>query len=355
MAHCMWRIVQLKDSVYAIQNRANGLYMGRRQDLTNSTYNYITLSKEPMPMQINLLGQGQYEIVPLDSTCAYYGAAADQIDPKSGKYYTPYYECGLPLHSQGRGFHLVWWGTGTERGYNTGSAYTFQEIDADVVSDEAIEYPVKDNDIAIMSLPFAQNTGDGLFTTSGSDATAYTLKSLTVNADSTTTIELTKATSVKAGEPFILVTGTPGEEATRDSVNLYLNMTSVSDYTFENQNVNGLVAAVYGDSIKSPGYGVFTNAVLKSTEEGKTSYISGLSGYIDAKSVVTGTGATDLTISGSGVLNSIESIKDALKAGKVDVYTVDGKKVRSAVKAADADKGLGKGIYVIGKKKVLVK
>ena len=356
--HNMWRIVQLKDSVYAVQNRANGLYLGRRQDLTNnSSHNYITLSKEPMPMQINLLGRGQYEIVPLDSTCAYYPAQADKVNPTTGKPYSPTYENNLPLHSQVRGFYMVWWGSGTERGYNTGSAYTFMEIDEDEAPSDNIEYPVKDNDICIKSFPFELNAEGGLMTTSGT-ASIYALKNFTVDSENNeTTIELTEIKKAAAGEPFILVTGNPAEavEGLQDSVNMYVDMSAVTEYDGTNKIVNGLVAAVYGDSIKSPGYGVFTDAVLKTTEEGKTTYVKGLSGYIDAKSVVAGTGNTDLTIKGSGILNSIEKIDEALRNGKVDVYTVDGKKVRSAVKETDAGKGLTKGVYVIGKKKVLVK
>ncbi len=194
-------------------------------------------------------------------------------------------------------------------------------------------------------------------TTSGT-ASIYALKNFTVDSENNeTTIELTEIKKAAAGEPFILVTGNPAEavEGLQDSINMYVDMSAVTEYDGTNKIVNGLVAAVYGDSIKSPGYGVFTDAVLKTTEEGKTAYVKGLSGYIDAKSVVAGTGNTDLTIKGSGILNSIEKIDEALRNGKVDVYTVDGKKVRSAVKETDADKGLNKGVYVIGKKKVLVK
>ncbi len=356
--HNMWRVVQLKDSVYAVQNRANGLYLGRRQDLTNnSSHNYLTLSKEPMPVQITLLGRGQYEIVPLDSTCAYYAAQAGETNQTTGKPYTPTYENGLPLHSQSRGFYMVWWGSGTERGYNTGSAYTFMEVDEDVAPSDAIEYPVLDKDICIKSFPFELNAEGGLMTTSGT-ASMYALKNITVDSgNSETTIELTQITKAAAGEPFILVTGNPSEaiEGQRDSINMYVDMSAVTEYDGANKVANGLVSTVYGDSIKSPGYGVFADAVLKTTEEGKTAYVKGLSGYIDVKSVVAGTGSTDLTIKGSGILNSIEKIDEALRSGKVDVYTVDGKKVRSAVKETDAGKGLTKGVYVVGKKKVLVK
>ena len=42
-------------------------------------------------------------------------------------------------------------------------------------------------------------------------------------------------------------------------------------------------------------------------------------------------------------------------AANSNVYTIDGKLVKRNAKAADALKGLNKGIYIIGKKKVSVK
>jgi hypothetical protein len=37
------------------------------------------------------------------------------------------------------------------------------------------------------------------------------------------------------------------------------------------------------------------------------------------------------------------------------VYTIDGKLLKKNVKATDAEKNLGKGIYIIGKKKVAIR
>ena len=39
----------------------------------------------------------------------------------------------------------------------------------------------------------------------------------------------------------------------------------------------------------------------------------------------------------------------------VDVYTIDGVLIKRNVKAAEATRNLAKGIYIVGKKKVLVK
>ena len=353
--YTMWRIVKVTDSTYAIQNRANGLYLGRRQDLTTGSNNYVTLSKEPMPMEINLLGRDQYEILPADSTCAYYAQQADKADPGSGKYPTPVYEKGLPLHSQGSDFHLVWWGSGTERGYNTGSAYTFKEVkDPDL----DLEIGVKEDNVTIMSLPYPVDFGDpegGTVATTGKTAHSYSLKNITHPTESTSALELTYKSSFEAGEPFILVTGNPAEaiEGIKDSINLYITPADISQYSLENKTVNGLVATLGGDSIKAAGFGIFEDAILTTTTD-KTVHIDGHSGYINPALTTDAGGNADATINGSGILNAIRNIEAVAGKEFVDVYTLDGKLVKSHAKSADAFKGLGKGVYIIGKKKVII-
>ena len=67
-------------------------------------------------------------------------------------------------------------------------------------------------------------------------------------------------------------------------------------------------------------------------------------------------GSIDKTISINGVINNIANVE--ISAGdnaSVDVYTVDGVLLKRNVKAAEATHNLPKGIYIVGKKKVLVK
>ena len=67
-------------------------------------------------------------------------------------------------------------------------------------------------------------------------------------------------------------------------------------------------------------------------------------------------GSIDKTISINGVINNIANVE--ISAGdnaSVDVYTVDGVLLKRNVKVAEATKNLPKGIYIVGKKKVLVK
>ena len=352
----MWRIVDMGDSLYAIQNRANGLYLGRRQDYTDGANNWVTMSKGPMKVQIVLLGRGKYEILPADSTCGFYSVQADKVEA-SGKYPKPVYENGLPLHQQGNNFHMVWWGTGTERGYNTGSAYTFKELDADV-DETMLSVPAKTDDIQIMSLPYDANMGNlGGFFLGDDTGIAYTLNNLTVNADSTTTIELTEMQIddnlvIKAGTPFILVAGEPEAGLSGDSVSLLMDFSEVTEYSQKSLDVNGLQASLCGDSIKASGFGYFSNNTLMTTDGEKTAYINGHTGYINPKKVVNLAGSADLTVNTNGVLDAIKQAVIADRKKAVNVYTTDGVLIKKGVAEGDAKNGLKKGNYIIGKYKV---
>ena len=56
------------------------------------------------------------------------------------------------------------------------------------------------------------------------------------------------------------------------------------------------------------------------------------------------------------VINNIKNVEIVDNENEiVDVYTIDGVLIKRNVKAAEATKNLAKGIYIVGKKKVLVK
>ena len=60
-------------------------------------------------------------------------------------------------------------------------------------------------------------------------------------------------------------------------------------------------------------------------------------------------------VKGAGMLNGISAAQVEDQAEKVDVYSIDGVLIRRNVARANATGGLAKGIYIVGKKKVLVK
>ena len=60
-------------------------------------------------------------------------------------------------------------------------------------------------------------------------------------------------------------------------------------------------------------------------------------------------------VKGAGMLNDIKDVVIEDQKEKVDVYSIDGVLIRRNVARANATNGLAKGIYIVGKKKVLVK
>ena len=393
--YLQWRIVSVGDSLYALQNRATGWYLGRRQDSQGAAGgNAITTSPVPVRLSINLIGRNNYEIMPVDSTSANYASNTDtkpNYSPTGG-------DIGQPLHLQGADFHMVWWGANTknEAGCNTGSSFTFVPVEDPLDND--LEFPILDNDTRIMTLPF-DIPADGLATASGNMG-VYSLKSIKIDeATGKSSLELTDISGqeIKAGQPFILVTGdgaATGKTAddgvgvhaagVSDSITLYVAPSQTDTYVTEGLTVNGLVGVLDKDTLKTDSFGYFQSDLrqytlseatgIYSRYKGKSKlstgrlrisgqtfsnvFIDGQTGYIDPTKVVDPdpTAAADATITVDGLLNKVKVINAADQAKqRVDVYSVDGKLLKRNVKVSEAQKGLSKGIYIIGKEKVSVR
>ena len=106
-------------------------------------------------------------------------------------------------------------------------------------------------------------------------------------------------------------------------------------------------------TITTPGMGIFVSNAL--TANSGNVFISGRSGYLDPKQVVNGEGAADFEISTGDIINAVKNAMAVKTATNSNVYTIDGKLVKRNAKASDALKGLNKGIYIVGKKKISVK
>ena len=108
-------------------------------------------------------------------------------------------------------------------------------------------------------------------------------------------------------------------------------------------------------TIKGQASLYFLNSVLNvATDAGYT--LQGRDGYIDFTKVKDLGGSVDKTISVNGVINNIGKVEITGDANAtVDVYSIDGVLLKRNVKASEATKNLAKGIYIVGKKKILVK
>ena len=168
------------------------------------------------------------------------------------------------------------------------------------------------------------------------------------------TVEFAKAASIEAYKPYIIrTTGTA-----------FLNLQSGENgnYTFpaepEEMSVSydalsfcGTMSRQELRSDEFTKYYGYSNGKLQYVGVGKVGYVNPFRAYFversndDLKTV-------DIVL--YDVPASIESTEVG-RAGFVDVYSIDGRLIKASVEEKKATDGLDKGIYIIGKRKVLVK
>ena len=161
--------------------------------------------------------------------------------------------------------------------------------------------------------------------------------------------------SFAAGEPMIVVAGELTNDADADKETIKMFLPLANDYSYDLVDANGLVGTFNYTFIPS-NVGLIKGDSVISTEATEVA-VFGQRGYINAAQVKNMEGVeTALTLNLKGeFVNNINNAGVATKPGKVNVYTVDGVLVKKNVKAANAKDGLKKGVYIIGKEKVLVK
>ena len=148
------------------------------------------------------------------------------------------------------------------------------------------------------------------------------------------TLTLTEKFEFEAGEPFVIET-LAEPDANGQQPLVFILPPAEADAIVDTSAVdyNGLVGTLEGLTIKGQASLYFENSILNvATDAGYT--IPGRSGYIDN-------------------IKNVEIVDNENEI--VDVYTIDGVLIKRNVKAAEATKNLAKGIYIVGKKKVLVK
>ena len=319
----IWRFIPVPDSLnlgkraYYIQNMRTGWYFGDANTVSNDYY--FTGSKTPFPFRVTFIGKEQFQIQALGGKRA--GALVSFGDNAR----------------QVRGDLL-------ESDFDTRASFTFEEFDAEENPEIVMQFD--DNTAKIVTLPFDIN---GL----GRNDNVHAFQIHSQPSD--TELGLVEVDDIPAGQPFILVTGdTTLYEA--DQPKVALNFDTPSDLTIVGDTVNGLVPAFSSKKISKAGFGYFSNNALKVTDGEKSVTVTAHSGYIMPNLIVAQEGEPDVVINTfeSGILNSIKKAVSKLNT-TVDVYTVDGALVKRNVKASDAKKGLKKGLYIIGKEKVLVK
>ena len=213
---------------------------------------------------------------------------------------------------------------------------------------------------SIITLPF-DLTGDNMISNINGDIKTYAINSVVENEaaegdEPSYTLTLTEKFEFEAGEPFVIET-LAEPDANGQQPLVFILPPAEADAIVDTSAVdyNGLVGTLEGLTIKGQASLYFENSILNvATDAGYT--IPGRSGYIDVTKVKDLGGSIDKTITINGVINNIKNVEIVDNENEiVDVYTIDGVLIKRNVKAAEATRNLAKGIYIVGKKKVLVK
>ena len=319
------------EQTFAIQSLGTGQYWGKYRG--QGTANGPQMESEPTPYHIYFYGNGCFALQQEGVKDPFDRIKADGTDLMI---------CNYPANSGDQ------------------QSWKFDEVNLSGDGTTHINwYPA--TSIAIVTFPWA--IADGDLQSYRPDIETYSVNSIITNEgaegdEPSYTLTLTAKQEFAAGEPFIMITNDAENADANDNSPLYfwlpeeapeaITDTSAVDY-------NGLVGTLQGLTINGQASLYFENSMLNvATDAGYT--IPGRSGYIDVTKVKDLGGPIDKTITINGIINDIKNVEIVETENEiVDVYTIDGVLIKRNIKAAEATRNLTKGIYIVGKKKVLVK
>lgn len=321
--YAMWRLalVDTAAGTYSLQNRATGLYLG-----VYNTSASRGMQETAAPYSLTLLKSGQYAI-----SCA---------DNNDGRY---------ALHAYGAGSVGIWNNvmSTVPMAADSPSSWNFEEVDESLIDHLSVDIP--DNSLRIVTLPFAY-THEAADANEANGIMAYSIAGISEDGSM---LNLTQKTSFAAGEPFIIVandyTQTDGEPST-----VQFALPFVNEFSREALTSNGLVGTFADINPKTAGLGYISDNRIVATNA--YTPIPAYTGYISTGLVKNIPNASvDLQLNLPEGVNGIAAATISGAKATVDVYTLDGVLLKKGVKASEAANGLKKGVYIIGKKKVLVK
>lgn len=321
----LFRFVPLAgDTVYAIQNKATGLYI----NCAGANSNNVTMSLNPTTFRVSAIGYGEVLIS---------GINLDGVSSTN-------------LHAQLATHRLVTW-EASDLGSNSG--LMIEPVD-DVTGDpdRRLTREVIPGKIYAQCYPVSLSVSDGgMYTVAG-----------TFTKDEKHYIALNTIDGAAAGEPFIYINGetsdfvepAEGEEVMTETITLTVG----DDIVKEAGMVNGL-RGTFAYQWVDTGTTIFLDnrAEGATGEEGTdcTRDVSGNTAFLDfGSNTVDADGNYSLVIEVGGEINTdaIENVVNKVaKAGRI--YTIDGKLVRENGTINDV-KSMGKGVYILNGVKVSV-
>ena len=321
--------VEKDEAGYSFKNLANGYYMGNpyegltEEELEELSFDEVGYSTTPKHFSF---------ISGID-------AGTFILQMKEGQF----------INLQPTGNVVHWHGGYTSRG----SWFTFEEVTEDDF-EATYRIDAAPGQTQIKALPV------NLGYVYGNNNSA--LKVLGVKDGVIQLEEYAEGEVIAAGTPFIITTDAADEEngviaensILADLVDTDLESQLSLEYNYSPVEQNGLISTAVRFDLEA-GYGFLNDGKVMVSEGGET--VAAGSGFFNKTlPTVTEEGSFQLILEGdiTGEGTGVQNIK-VVKNEASDVYTISGVKVRDNVKAGVATKGLPKGVYIVGGKKVIVK
>ena len=335
LAHFVFKANE--DGTFTIQNVGTGFYNGPETGSGNGTYDYRPIQwYEPDSINIIPFGEGQVG-----------------LRLKSGRYFyqnPAWLDYGMEYQThdgtQGLGSKYAWipllTTSLTDAVQQTDSAAQGRVITI-TKPYELTGLPMLDNGNVLQGYKVvgkltAEESADSI-------VTAYQLQAL-------------EDDRIPAGQPVVYIVDADGTGKYNAGKQCYFTFDAVIDgeVTNEPDTVNGLAGTL--DQIFTPvdHYGYFTEDSVYDEPAGATiGFQRGVLIPWLVEQVPDAQVDKVIYVKGNGMLNDIKDVIVEDQKEKVDVYSIDGVLIRRNVARAGATNGLAKGIYIVGKKKVLVK